>query len=179
MDCKLPVRAKTVRQTWRSYFQLASCQSRCPPRNEIGFDPVLNYGQWFTMQFREIWHLEIYFWWYPLWWTIKKWGAVCNPARSNFCRLRAIPLFSFVLLFPGLRLNGRENGKKDMPASSASSKVYIVSVEFILSPMYSRYTLELIPPQDKRLPAINSIYFSKRLFHIRRCSFVFTTFPDD
>ena len=27
-------------------------------------------------------------------------------------RLRAIPLFSFVLLFPGLRLNARENGKK-------------------------------------------------------------------
>jgi hypothetical protein len=28
------------------------------------------------------------------------------------CRLRAMPLFSFVLLFPGLRLNERENGKK-------------------------------------------------------------------
>ena len=27
-------------------------------------------------------------------------------------RLQAIPLFSFVLLFPGLRLNARENGKK-------------------------------------------------------------------
>ena len=29
-----------------------------------------------------------------------------------YTRLRAIPLFSFVLLFPGLRLNARENDKK-------------------------------------------------------------------
>jgi hypothetical protein len=35
-----------------------------------------------------------------------------NSVNRVNSRLRAIPLFSFVLLFPGLRLNTRENGKK-------------------------------------------------------------------
>jgi hypothetical protein len=35
-------------------------------------------------------------------------------SRSAITRLRAIPLFSFVLLFPGLRLNARETGKKGL-----------------------------------------------------------------
>jgi hypothetical protein len=47
-----------------------------------------------------------------LWRTSTAKVTILWSVFSRRSRLRTIPLFSFVLLFPGLRLNARENGKK-------------------------------------------------------------------